>query len=294
MRQIKSIVFLSFIIFFSISCTSKNNVEAGLLNPLKDENDDILTSSAVEIKEKWELPSALEEISGFVYLGPNKFACVQDESGTIFIYNTATSKIEDKISFAGNGDYEGLAIAGESAFVVRSDGTIYEVENWRNENPETSMYETSLSEDHNVEGICYDKENNRLLLAIKGQESGGKNYKGIYAFDLSNQTFVEEPVYKIDLQHAVFEGIEEKKPEKIMQPSEIAINPVTGDLYISDAKNPKILIMDSTGNIKISYSLNEKDFAQAEGLAFSPSGELFISNEGKKGSANIVKVEITK
>lgn len=294
MKQIKSILFLGTIAFLSLSCESKTNVQAGVLNHLMDEKEENNISSEVKIEEKWELPSVLDEISGIVFLEPGRFACVQDESGTIFVYNTNTAEIENEISFAGDGDYEGLAIAGESAYVVRSDGKIYEVKNWKSENPKTTIYNTSLTEDHNVEGLCFDKKNNRLLLALKGQGPDSENYKGVYAFNLSSKKFVDEPVFQIDLKHPVFDGIKEEDIEKIMRPSEIAIHPKTGNFYITDAKNPKILMLDATGEIVSSYALNEEDFAQAEGIAFSPSGDLFISNEGKKGSANIVKVEIAK
>ena len=50
--------------------------------------------------------------------------------------------------------------------------------------------------------------------------------------------------------------------------------------------------MDAKGNIKRLHALERKDFPQAEGLAFTPDGELYISNEGKDGVATIVKVTI--
>ena len=43
------------------------------------------TSRDVKVISKWEVPDILREVSGIAYLGPNRFACVQDEQGTIFI-----------------------------------------------------------------------------------------------------------------------------------------------------------------------------------------------------------------
>src|SRR3954469_25329989 len=50
--------------------------------------------AAIMISRKWEMPHQLKEISGIVWLDENHFACVQDEAGEIFIFNTGQNKIE--------------------------------------------------------------------------------------------------------------------------------------------------------------------------------------------------------
>ena len=134
------------------------------------------SSSGVSVIEKWDLPKELKEVSGIAYLDQNKFACVQDEDGIIFIYNRSTDKIDKEISFAGGGDYEGLTVNGSTAYVVRSDGKIFEVDMNRG-NQSAKEYDTPLTSAHNVEGIGFDKQRNRLLLAIKDNEPGDKNIK---------------------------------------------------------------------------------------------------------------------
>src|SRR5690606_21985581 len=84
--------------------------------------------SEVKIINKWDLPGELKEVSGIALMNDNQFACVQDEQGTIFIYNTSTAKNEKKINFGGRGDYEGIAINGNMAYVVRADGNLFEVD----------------------------------------------------------------------------------------------------------------------------------------------------------------------
>jgi uncharacterized protein YjiK len=219
-----------------------------------------------------------------------RFACVQDEEGKVFIFNRATGKIEKTIPFGGAGDYEGIALNGNMAYVLRADGVIYEVD--IDGKQETSKnYKTALTVEHNVEGITYDKTNNRLLLAIKDEEPGNPGYKGIYAFDLSKKEFVKDPVFKIDLQNKILNSAEGKKKNKAIAPSEIGLHPQSGDIYITDGPKSRLLIMDKSGGIKRLLQLG-KDFAQPEGITFSPGGEVFISNEGGKGSGNIVQVEI--
>ena len=77
-----------------------------------------------------------------------------------------------------------------------------------------------------------------------------------------------------------------------MMPSEVQVHPVTGNVYVTDAKNAQIIVLDTKGNIKNRYKISNSEFYKAEGIAFSPTGELFISNEGKKTKGNILKVNI--
>ncbi|MDQ3290989.1 MAG: hypothetical protein M3Q05_06825, partial [Bacteroidota bacterium] len=141
-------------------------------------------------------------------------------------------------------------------------------------------------------GLCYDKKENRLLLAIKGAEANNPGYKGIYAFDLQSQKLKSEPVYKINLSDPAFASLSSKKTNAHMQPSEINVHPVTGDIYVTEATKPKLLILDNSGKIKDLLILSPSEFSQPEGLTFSPNGDIFISNEGKKEPGNILKVKI--
>lgn len=250
-------------------------------------------SAAINIQKKWELPEDLREISGLSYLDGERFACIQDETGVVYVYNTATSAVEKEIRFAGAGDFEGLAMVGNTAWIVRSDGHLYEV-NISEGRPATKEYDTHLTADYNIEGLCYDAKNNRLLLAPKDGEPGNSDYKGIYAFDLATKKLAKEPVMKLNMtDERLLAGAKKKKKGPFM-PSAITIHPGTGDYYITDGRNSKLLVMNENGEISTLYQLDKNEFAQPEGIAFTPEGELFISNEGPKEPGNILKVEITK
>ncbi|RDC62182.1 SdiA-regulated domain-containing protein [Adhaeribacter pallidiroseus] len=259
----------------------------------KSKKEAVAGSASVEILNKWNMPGVLQEVSGIAYLGPNRFACVQDESGIVFIYNTATKEIEDEVDFASSGDYEGIAVVGKAAYVARSDGKLFEIPDLLgNASLPVKTYTTALTAEQNVEGLCYDKKQNRLLLAIKGSEPNSTDYKGIYAFDLASKKLNPEPVYRIDLRDPAFASVSAKKANAVMQPSEINVHPETGDIYITEATQPKLLILDNTGKIKTLLLLSSSEFSQPEGITFSPAGDLFISNEGKKKPGNILQVKI--
>jgi hypothetical protein len=250
------------------------------------------TDATITIVKKWNMPKELTEISGLSYIDGQKFACVQDELGKIFIYNAASSSVEKEILFGAAGDYEGLAVVGETVWVLRADGKLFEVSNVNAAKPLVKEYGTHLTLKQDPEGLCYDKKNNRLLIVIKGAEPGSETYKGIYAFDLNSRKMDQQPVFKIDLQNKMFANDPDKKKKSTINPSDISIHPVSGDMYIIDGRNPQLLITDAAGNIRKLYGLNSKEFAQPEGITFNLAGDLFMANEGTKQPGNIVQVKI--
>ena len=285
------------LVFFFLSCDTIQADDSGKVTTQnekkkskKAKSPKEAASAAVKVIQKWEVPTILREVSGIAFLGKDQFACVQDEAGVIFIYNINTNKIDKQITFGAAGDYEGIAIVGRTAYVVRSDGKIFEVNNIDAPSPDINEYTTPLTAKNNVEGLTYDEKNNRLLLAIKGAETGTKDYKGIYAFDLKAKKLVAEPVFRLNFKDPLLANYKGKNPTNALQPAEIAIHPTTGAIYITEATNPQLFVLNADGTIQSRHKLDDKVFSQPEGITFSPSGELYISNEGKKENGNILKV----
>ena len=258
------------------------------LNPrLKEETYTII--------RKWDMPEELAEISGIQYLSEDKMACVQDEEGIIYLFNLNTDLVDKKINFAKSGDYEGLAIVDSTAYVLESSGKIYVIKNYLLPTFSSEIIKTSFSGKNNLESLTADSINNRLLFSVKDVDPNSKEYKGIYAFDLDSKEVISKPIFKIPLDDPIFAERDSKKGEPNgFHPSDIAINPIDGNIYILEGKNPQLLIMDSNGKLLRLHKLNKESFHQPEGITFAPDGTLFISNEGKKGLANILEVELKK
>lgn len=248
--------------------------------------------SQVVVKKKWALPSALEEVSGISHVNDKIIACVQDEEGIIFLYNLEKEAVERTIQFGEQEDYEGIAVVNESAFVVISAGTIFEIKNFMKEDFEVVVHENFLTDDHNVEGLCYDKTNNRLLLACKENPDHRGNFKSVYAFDLRTKQVEKEPIFKLTYDDPIFDNFEEDKDEKLFRTSEIGIHPTTKDIYLLDGAIPKILILNKQWEAKELLVLDPDTFSQPEGLSFNANGDMFIANEGDLKSSNILQVSL--
>ncbi|MCC8360405.1 SdiA-regulated domain-containing protein [Salinimicrobium sediminilitoris] len=247
-----------------------------------------------EILEKWELPKALNEVSGIAWIGDNRIACVQDEDGIIFLYNLKDSKIEEEIEFGNGGDYEGIAVVEKDAYVLRSDGIILEVSDYLGKDPQVQRHVTNISQlpGINIEGLCADPANDRLLLAVKERKNCDE-YKEVFAFNLNKKASDENAFFSIDLSDPIFKNVDEKFSEKFT-PGEMNIHPITGEFFILDGTRPKLLITENDGRPKELFMLKLKDFGNPEGLTFNPEGELYISNEAEDGPASILKVSLNR
>lgn len=263
------------------------------INPhIKVTNTTLESSYKYAIANRYALPKILNEVSGIAWLNDSTFACVQDEDGFIFKYNTNQNAIINEIPFASSGDYEGLTINQDDAYVLRSDGLIFEILNYNSESRKISKIKTPFTELNNMESLTFDADHNRLLIAPKDKDLGVTRFKSIYEIPIQTKTMADRPLIEIDLKSKELKNLQHKKIEKTLRPSAIAIHPLTQNIYVLDAKNPKLLIVNTKGEILKVYPLNAQEFAQPEGITFSANGRLFIANEANDYSANILEVEL--
>jgi len=251
-----------------------------------------------------QLPHALREISGLTLIDTSLFACVQDENGTLFIYHRGQNEIISKESFYSSGDFEDLCRVGQTIFVLRSDATLFEIENYEGRPLKTVSYGLNIPAYDN-EGLCYDKENNRLLIASKGNSGKGEEFKNkreIYGFDLKTKSLIENPIFTFDekllKQFATDQNIQlpvkvkksgKTVPDIKFRPTAIGIHPISKKLFLLSGPDQLFFIFSSDGNIEHIEPLDPELFTQPEGLCFFENGDLFISNEGQEKQATLLR-----
>ncbi|MEE8341735.1 MAG: hypothetical protein V3R52_06530, partial [Candidatus Neomarinimicrobiota bacterium] len=262
----------------------------------------------------YNLPAYLEEISGISSYKKNKIACIQDEKANIYIFDTKKRKVNLKFDFGKDGDFEDIAIVEDNVFVLRSDGTLFKIENFETVNNKTTKINTSLNNENDTEGLFFDNSTNSLLIACKGVPSINSKelyagFKAIYRFDLKNNSLIEKPAYLVDLSktdNLRRPGVigkfftETAKKLKLtdeigsFHPSGIAIHPIDKEnIYIISSIGQLLIIMNRQEKIMSIIELDKRLFNQPEGICFSENGDMFISNEGKNGGGNILKFKIT-
>lgn len=261
---------------------------------------------------RYTLPAYLEEISGLSYYGNGKIACVQDEKANIYIWNLEKEKIIDKYEFGDDADYEDIVVVGKTAYILRNNGHIYRIKDFKKKDRKVKKYKTELKEKNDCEGIAFDPIANALLIACKGspsieKENSYDGYKAIYQFDLEDEKLVTRPHFLIDLDRLdsymdrsrfnklsvrVAKSLHLIESETSFKPSGIAIHPLDGEIYIISSVGKLLIILNREGKVQDVRELDPKTFRQPEGICFSPAGDLFISNEGQGGKGYILKFDV--
>lgn len=258
-----------------------------------------------DISAELRLSTELKEVSGLSLSSDGvHLLAVNDEQGKVFFLDKKRGRILRELSFGEPGDYEGLEMVGNTIYVVRSDGVIYEIEFAGKADPVTKTHYTSLNADYDVEGLGYDRANRRLLVACKGKAGEGEAFedkRGIYAFSLDSMKLSEEPVFLLSEDIAVAEeAFREAWWSDALAghfvPSAIAVHPITGHIYIlsSKGKARAILVMKPSGELLSMRELDKDPFNQPEGICFESDGTMYISTEakGKRGKGRVFRFEM--
>lgn len=283
-------------------------------NPIKNSNDSADNSQSKDKVEEpenvtvIELPSKLKEISGISFFNDEIVLGIQDELGVLFQYNIKENKIVKEFEFAEPDDYEDLAIVGNDVYVVISNGTIIQIKDFQSAAPQVNKFKTDLKKENDIEGLAYEPQKNRLLLAAKerGMDED-ENTKEVYAFDLKTMKLNNTPAYSIRLNEIeeYFKGdalvesskkflkaLGNKNIDKVFKSSAITVNPQSNQIFILSSINNLIAVLSPDGKLDKVIQFEGKQHKQPEGLAFTPDRKLFVSNEaGKKGKANIIELE---
>lgn len=262
-------IFSLFISFFVWACNPKKKQEQALVG----------SNISLNEVQRIDLPEKLKEISGLSYVSQNVYACVNDEKGKLFLYNTQDEAIQETYDFAEKGDYEGIEVIGYNAYILRSDGKVF-LYNFKEEKL-IKEYNFSQKDVAEYEGIAIDNSQQNVYLAAKETSGNDMIFKG----NLSNETLA--PFINKEA-----EGFSTNLFTKEIKPSGLAINPNNNDLWVLASVGQKILIFDKLGGFKMEIDLKKYNLEQPEGIAFNQNNQVVIGSESKKSKGQIVMFDI--
>jgi hypothetical protein len=247
----------------------------------------------LRILKTWELPESLKEVSGISHIDNSKLACIQDEKGSIYIYDLTLKSIVKEIQFGPRGDYEAIRIIDSTAYVMDSGGQLFRIENFEIEGRRVEVFQTGFSKKHDIESFDINKTTGEILTIPKENNLlSSRDRFLIYelnptTFDIKEDCFINlsyrDPIFELDVSWFM---------ETNFFPSELTIHPTTKEIYILDSKTPRILILKPDGSPKKMHLLDPEKFQQPEGLSFDSEGRIYISNEeGNFQKQNIQLIE---
>jgi hypothetical protein len=258
-----------------------------------------------EPEQMTSLPFELREISGLTDFSRSEVACVQDEDGIIYFYNLLDNTINNRIQFSGAGDYEGLTFVDSTFYILRSDATLFSIK-FPSDSAIVDSVKLMLPAWDN-EGLCYDKKDERLLIASKSRLAKGpafKDIRGIYEMSLVSGKLNNSPLFEIRVSELIAFALENNLPLpqkethnlndtvsyylKFM-PSSISVHPKTDEIYVISAVDHSMAIFDKTGKIVNFVCLDPLLFNKPEGITFLENGDMIITNEGQMGSPTLLR-----
>lgn len=242
--------------------------------------------------KKYVVGEVLHEISGIAFIGGNadSMYAIEDEAGKLFYFHLGDGKYP-YWKFGKHGDYEDVAILNNNTFVVlRSDGSLFEFPGSALKQPEGTGvhdYEHILPTGE-YEGLYADE--GRLIALCKNCPDDDQRdevsayviqYNGKHELAIADHFLVDVP--------GSMRKLEQRKGK--FHPSALARHPLTHDWYILSSVNKVLMVLNDKWKEKAVYQLDPILFKQPEGLAFDRQGNMYISNEGHGGNANVLKFD---
>ncbi len=280
----KKLVILNILLLLLIACKNKKAKPYENRNSLESKKTTIV-----------KLTHKLDEVSGVAITNDGRLFCHDDERAVIYQVNYETGKIIKRFQigkFGLESDFEGIAIAEGIFFLLSSDGKLYQFKEGNDlEKVDFKEYNLGFSSKFEFEGLCYDSKINSLLIISKNYP--GKKHKGtraIYSFSLENYKINKLPKILISLKK-----LSKKFGIKDFYPSGITMHSKSRDYFIVSSKGqPSIVRISNSGKLLNAYKLDEKYFAQPEGIVFLSDSTLLISNEAKGKRATLVKLNLSE
>jgi len=240
----------------------------------------------------FKLNKSLKEVSGLALLNDKELLTHNDEEGIVYTLKIANFEMTGKLKIGDEKvqkDFEGIAFVNNSVYMVTSNGVIFKFNPLtKNEFADFEMFKTSLKIENDVEGLCYDKATNSLLLACKNEPGmGNANSRAIYTFNLKKMSLERSPRFVISLKELM-----QKFGFKDFAPSGIEKNPVNGNIFVLSSNPPSVIELNPQGKILAATRLNPKVNPQPEGITFLQDGTMLISDEGQKKSGTISTIKL--
>jgi hypothetical protein len=144
--------------------------------------------------QQLSLPKALREISGLAQLPNGQLLAVADEKARVYnidFKNQTVSKFSGFGKPAKKGDFEGIAFADQTIYLVTSDGEIWQ----QALNAKAyAQYETGLGKFCEVEGLAaIDEPLSLLILCKQARKKKFKDQLLVYRWNITTQTLDPSP-----------------------------------------------------------------------------------------------------
>ena len=210
-----------------------------------------------------------------------------DEAGVVFEIDVRDGSIVKEFRLADLADpvaddFEGIAVASGSVYLVTSAGRLYECrEGGDGESVLYEVHTTGVGRECEVEGLAYEPAERQLLLMCKGDPRGGSLERlAIHRWSIDAERLADDPPIVLrapDIAGAL--GTHR------FQPSGIERHPASGNYFVLAARQSAIAEVTPAGRVLSVRRLEAPWHRQLEGVTFAASGALIVADEGGRRRA---------
>ncbi len=237
---------------------------------------------------EWRLPSRLREISGLAMTPEQRLLAMDDEKAIVYQIDYLNGRFVKAFAFGKpvlRGDFEGLAVVGDTVYLLTSTGVLYSaVEGDDGDRVDYEIFDTGLEEQCEFEGLARDRSGANLLLLCKAVlDSANIDALSVFPWNLKDREVVYDQ--RIELPLA---AISSRLGVRGLHPSGIVAHPDEESLLIVAARERALVEIDTEGALLDAVVLpDERRHPQAEGIELIGDGRLVIADEGGKGRARL-------
>ncbi len=235
---------------------------------------------------RWLLPPELAEISGLTLTPDGRLFAHNDESARLTELDYRRGTVIKQFFIGKQGlkaDFEGLAYAEDRFFLLSSDGMLYEFrEGAEGERVNYTAHDTHLGKECEFEGVAYDSAASSLILSCK--TVGIKKLKDrlvLYRYSLGDSGGTKLSELAVPFSEAIG-----KNGWKQLRPTDIAVDPLSGNYVLVAAQEKAILAITPAGAVVFSRPLGGRH-PQSEGIAITRDGILIIGDEAIAAPATL-------
>ncbi len=224
-----------------------------------------------------QIAEDMAEISGIAYYPKDTsvFAII-DEAGILFKIPLKHPNNFRQWKFDKKRDFEDLVLIDSTFYALVSNGDIVSI---RFHGDSIHTYRANFSDfskaEDEFESIYPNPDSSSLIVVCKTCPGDPKKTISRFSYNYHDTGALYKPFLSINVAPLA----EKHDLNKQLKPSAAAINPITNELYVVSSIQKLILIFNEKGGFKESIELNPSIYKQPEGIAFTPEGNLIISNE---------------
>ena len=261
-----------------------------LLQPVAADSDGVLAAHSLDKGSmlQWRLPERLQEISGLALSPTERLFAANDEQAVVFELDLQHGKLIKAFALGKpvlRGDFEGIAVVGSWFYLISSDGKLYRAkEGSDGEQVPYDVFDTGLGEHCEIEGLAAAEQ--QLLIACK-QPTGDVEELSVFSWSIKTMTVDETATIALPLQ-PITAGLGKRR----VNPSGIAVDPVTGNLILIAARQHALIELSAEGGFINARRLPMKRrHRQPEGIELMRDGRLLIADEGGNHKARLAVYE---